>query len=172
MKFFAIFMKSSLSFQIVLWGRTQTHIARPFGIRPFPVVGANLCVLPTSLKENKRIYCVNQRHYRHMNWDSELQSTVAGKYCLYSVGIICFLIRYPSQPIWSHCLSLLTDLECTDSPRLHYIYYYTLLLLQISIIMLSGYFRFRINSESRKVYTCGRTLWMRDRPIAKPFSHS
>jgi hypothetical protein len=85
----------------------------------FSVVGANLCVSPTSLacgqKENKHIYYVNQRHYRHGKWDSELQSTAAGK-CVQDGQYML-----PSlTPLWSSCLLLVTDLERTVSPRLQY----------------------------------------------------
>jgi hypothetical protein len=36
-------------------------------------------VTSVRVEEKKRIYYVNQRHYRHRNWASELQSTAAGK---------------------------------------------------------------------------------------------
>jgi hypothetical protein len=64
------------------------------------VAGTKLCVSPTSLaceyKGNKRIYCANQRHYRHRNWVSELQSTDAGKWCAwYGQYTLPYLLPLP-----------------------------------------------------------------------------
>jgi hypothetical protein len=64
-------------------------------------------------------YFVIQRHYRHKNWNSKLQISAAGKCCL-QYGHFCFLICYPSHPLWSSCLLFLTDVERTDSSRLLY----------------------------------------------------
>jgi hypothetical protein len=74
------------------------------------VVVANLCVFAMSLasgqKKTKGIYSVNQIHYQHRNWDSELQSTALGNN-VKNMHSVCFLICYHLSTLWSPCLLLL-----------------------------------------------------------------
>jgi hypothetical protein len=63
---------------------------------------------------NKRIYYVNQTHYRHGKRDGERWKIMFTAW----KEIIPYLL--PRPPLWSPCHLLLTDLERTDSPRLQY----------------------------------------------------